>query len=161
MTYIIFNDIKEVDLTKKGKQNMARKTKLTSKIIDRVNELASNGIYKKDIPAYIEREFNEKISRRTVFKICETLHIPDREEKKETITSITNLISLRLLYFCDDLELLTKMFAGECCYQKIEKIIIPEKVLSIIPEQKIKKIVSLSERAGLKFDVEYRQRAVL
>lgn len=140
---------------------MARKSKITGKIIDRVNELINNGIYKKDIPAYIEREFNEKISRRTVFKICETLHIPEREEKKSKIINIANLISLRLLYFCDDLELLTKMFAGECCYQEIEKIIIPEKVLSIIPEQKIKKIVRLSERAGLKVDVEYRQRAVL
>ena len=138
---------------------MARKSKITGKIIDRVNELINNGIYKKDISAYIEREFNEKISRRTVFKICETLHIP--EEKKSKIINIANLISLRLLYFCDDLELLTKMFASECCYQEIEKIIIPEKVLSIIPEQKIKKIVHLSERTGLKLDVEYNQRAVL
>ena len=89
------------------------------------------------------------------------MHIPEREEKKSKIINIANLISLRLLYFCDDLELLTKMFAGECCYQEIEKIIIPEKVLSLIPEQKIKKIVHLSERAGLKLDVEYRQRAVL
>lgn len=140
---------------------MARKSKLTSKIINRVNELVAQGIYKKDIPTYIEREFNEKISRRTVFKICESLHIPDREKEEKTITSITNLISLRLLYFCDDLELLTKMFAGECCYQDVEKIIIPEKVLSVIPEQKIKKIVSLSEKAGLKLNVEYRQRAAL
>lgn len=62
---------------------MARKSKITGKIIDRVNELINNGIYKKDIPAYIEREFNEKISRRTVFKICETLHIPEREEKNQ------------------------------------------------------------------------------
>ena len=73
---------------------MARKSKITGKIIDRVNELINDGIYKKDIPAYIEREFNEKISRRTVFKICETLHIPEREEKKSKITNIANLISL-------------------------------------------------------------------
>lgn len=58
------------------------RNKATNKIINRVNELCALGIYKKDIPAYIEREFGVKISRRKIFYICKTLHIPDIQEIK-------------------------------------------------------------------------------
>lgn len=159
MTYIIFDDIKNVDLTKNKEARTMGRNKATSKIINRVNELCALGVYKKDIPSYIEREFGVKISRRKIFYICKTLHIPETHEveTEKTTMNIMDLISLRLLYFCNDLELLTKMFAYNCCCQNTDTVIIPKKVLNIIPCEKIKKIIQISKIAGLNINAEYRQ----
>lgn len=75
---------------------------------------------------------------------------------KKTI-GINDLISLRLLYFCDDIELLSKRLAVEILYQKPEKIIISRRIQEIIKKEKINKVVSILDRVNMKCNLEYAE----
>ena len=96
------------------------------------------------------------ISRRSVFNILKKYKVPkEYQQKNKKITSINEVISIHLLKNCDDIELLSKMFASTICYQKVKNVTVPERVSKVVGINKIKKIVSVAELAGLDFSVEY------
>ena len=99
-----------------------------------------------------------RISRRSVFNILKTYRVPLSEkrveEKKDTI-NILKLLSLRLWYFCEDYELLCKMLVVEVCMRGCEKIIVPKKMTSIINKEKIQKVVSIVNKAGLECELSF------
>lgn len=96
------------------------------------------------------------ISRRSVFNILKINRVPKIHQQSDTkIKTINDVVSIHLLKNCDDIELLTKMFATTVFYQKIKKIAIPEKITKIVDIKKIKKIISIAKKAGLQLDVEY------
>lgn len=110
---------------------------------------------------YTKDEIAEKlrISRRSVFTILKKNRVPKETEiNKKRLLNINEVLSIHLLKNCEDIELLTKMFASSVCYQKIEKIGVPERISKVVGINKIKKIVSLTEQAGLKLDIDYGKK---
>lgn len=96
------------------------------------------------------------VSRRSIFNILKKNRVPKMQQQDfSKDKTINDVVSIHLLKNCEDIELLTKMFASTICYQKIEKVIVPERIFKVVDIKKIKKIVSLVERAGLQLDVEY------
>lgn len=89
--------------------------------------------------------------RRNVYYILKKNMVPSMPMG----TRIETLISPRLLHFCDDIELLSKMLALELFYKKPEKIIIPKRLQKIIQKEKINKVVSILDKVNLKCEVEY------
>lgn len=99
------------------------------------------------------------ISRRSVFNVLKKNRVPKEIIiDKKRFSNINDVMSIHLLKNCDDIELLTKMFASFVCYQKIEKIGVPERISKVVGINKIKKIVYLTEKAGLKIDVDYGKK---
>lgn len=110
---------------------------------------------------YTKDEIAEKlhISRRSVFNVLKKNRVPKEIIiDKKRFSNINDVVSIHLLKNCDDIELLTKMFASFVCYQKIEKIGVPERISKVVGINKIKKIVYLTEKAGLKIDVDYGKK---
>lgn len=142
--------------------------KLTREVTEKIIELANSGMPIKDIPQAIERTLRISISRRSVFNALEQARVPNIKSKSQEVQtiqpreklSITSLVSIRLLYFCDDIELLTKIFAREFCHLKPEKIYVSSRVQKIVDVQKINKIVNIIERVGLKCNMEFEKLAV-
>lgn len=127
--------------------------KLTIEIEKQVLSLNEQNYTKDEIAEILH------ISRRSVFTILKKNRVPKEiiKDKKQYL-NINEVLSIHLLKNCEDIELLTKMFASTVCYQKIEKISVPERVSNAIGIDKIKKIVSLTERAGLKLDIDYGKK---
>lgn len=127
--------------------------KLTIEIEKQVLSLNEQNYTKDEIAEILH------ISRRSVFTILKKNRVPKEiiKDKKQYL-NINEVLSIHLLKNCEDIELLTKMFASTVCYQKIEKISVPERVSNVIGIDKIKKIVSLTERAGLKLDIDYGKK---
>jgi len=99
------------------------------------------------------------VSRRSVFNILKKYRVPaERKKVEKKNININDVISIHLLKNCSDIELLTKMFASTVCYKKIKKIIIPDRLFDVIEPKKIKKIVSITERAGYKVEVEFGRK---
>jgi hypothetical protein len=89
--------------------------------------------------------------RTTVYKIIQRNRVP---EVKYNV-KINELISSRLLYFCDDIELLSKRIAIEIIYKKPKKIIIPKRLQHIVQKEKINKIVSILDKVDIKCNLEF------
>lgn len=129
--------------------------KITGEILKEIARLATiKKVKKKDIPALIKKKFDIDITLRSVYSVLKDLRVPEYEEKK-TEFKINELLSIHLLYNCNDLKLLTQMFVTEIYYQKPEKIIVPDRILKIVPEEKIKKIVNIACYAGVECDISY------
>lgn len=97
-----------------------------------------------------------RISRPTIYAVLKTYRVPmsEKEKREKTGTeNLKNLLSLRLLYFCNDYELLTKRLAWEICTSSCKKIFVPKRITSIIKKEKIEKIVQLVNLAGLECDL--------
>lgn len=97
------------------------------------------------------------ISRPTIYNVLKNYRVPitvEKKEKKET-ANILQLLSLRLWYFCEDYELLCKMFTVEVCLHGCNKVVVPKKMTSIINAEKIKKVVKLVNRAGLECELHF------
>ena len=97
------------------------------------------------------------IGKTKVFKVLKKNRVPEFQEIKVSskIKNINELISLRLLYFCDDLETLSKRLAIEILYQKPEKILIPHRIQDIIKKEKINNVISILNKINLTCDVEF------
>lgn len=93
--------------------------------------------------------------RRTVAHILSKNMIPKNNFKNVSGVSIEKLISPRLFFYCNDLELLSKRLAAEVLYKKPEKIIIPKRLLNVIKKEKINKVISILDKVNLKCEVEY------
>lgn len=120
--------------------NVPPKKLLEQKII----ELASIGMQKKSIIKILRVEI------KIVDDVFKKYRIPEKK-----ITTINDIVSTRLLYFCDDIEMLAKRFAIEVLYQKPEKIIIPKRLQKIIKKEKISKVVNILEKINVKCNIEY------
>ena len=92
-----------------------------------------------------------RISRPTIYSVLKTYHVPMPEEKREKKEkeNIIKILSLRLWYFCDDYKLLAKMFVSEVSLNGCKEVFVPKKMASIIPIDKIKKVVNIANIAGL------------
>lgn len=97
------------------------------------------------------------VSRRSVYNILKQNRVPTcyKEQTISETVNIINVLSLRLLYFCNDYELLVKMFVNNVFYKNYKKIIIPRRVDFIIERKKIEKIVKLSNMAGLECELQF------
>lgn len=125
--------------------------KITYDMEQQILELASEGMPKEKIAKTL------RIGRATVFKTLRDYRVPEVDTVKvsKKIKNLNDLISLRLLYFCDDFEMLSKRLAVEILYQKPEKIIIPRRLQGIIKKEKIEKVVNILDRAELHCNFEY------
>lgn len=94
------------------------------------------------------------ISRPTIYSVLEKYRTPDIEEKnkKRESENILNLLSLRLLYFCTDCDLLAKMLVPEIKTVGCKKIIIPKKMTLIIQKNKI---VEIFKKTGLECELHF------
>ena len=97
------------------------------------------------------------VSRRTVCNVLSQNRVPMyyKEQNTSETASIINILSLRLLYFCNEYELLVKMFVVGVCSKGCKKITIPRKMNSIIEREKIETIVKLSNMAGLECELQF------
>ena len=125
--------------------------KITYDMEQQILELASEGMPKEKIAKTL------RIGRTTVFKTLRDYRVPEVDTVKvaKKIKNLNDLISVRLLYFCDDFEMLSKRLAVEILYQKPEKIIIPRRLQGIIKKEKIEKVVNILDRAELHCNFEY------
>lgn len=94
-----------------------------------------------------------KISSRMYYKILNLLNTSDKKivvvEKKENM-EINKLVSLHLLYHCNDLKILTQRIAFEILQKQTKKIFIPDRITKILDEKKIKKIDEIITNVGVK-----------
>jgi len=120
--------------------NVSPKKILEEKII----ELASCGMNKKSIIKTL------RIESKVIDDIFTKYRIPEKK-----ITTINDLVSVRLFYFCNDIEMLAKRMAIEIFYQKPEKIIIPKRLQKIIKKEKISKVVNILQKINLSCNIEY------
>lgn len=126
--------------------------KITIDIEQRILELAGQ-CTKDEIAEMLH------ISRRSVFNVLKKNRVPKEIIiDKKRLLNINEVLSIHLLKNCEDIELLTKMFASSVCYQKIKKISVPDKISKVVGVDKIKKIISLTEKAGLKLDIDYGRK---
>lgn len=125
--------------------------KITYEIEQEILTLANKGITKDKIAEMVG------FSRMSVFKVLKAYRVPEEktEVKNKKIRNFNELISPRLFYFCDDIELLAKRLACEIFYQKPEKIIIPNRLVSMVEKEKINKVVNILDRVDLKCPIEY------
>ena len=89
-------------------------------------------------------------TRKTVYNILKFYRVP-----QEKIVSLDKLISTRLLYFCDDIELLSKRLAYEILSQKPEKIVVTNRLQKLIKKEKINKVVDILSKVNVKCNLEY------
>lgn len=123
--------------------------KITHELEQKILELSANGTTKDEIAKQVG------VSRRTVFNVLKQYRVPAEyiEPIQKDKVNIIHLISFRLLYFCNDYELLSSMFAYNIQSQKSKIVYIPKKITNIIPIQKIEKIISLSDyRCNLEYE---------
>lgn len=115
--------------------------KITLELEQKILELSASGIAKDEIAKTIN------VSRRTVFNILKQNRVPAEyiEPTHKEKTNINNLISLRLLYFCDDCELIAQMLDCIIKTQKTKIIYVPKKIIDIVSRKKIEKIIDLSD----------------
>lgn len=125
--------------------------KITYDVEQKILELAAEGMPKEKIAKTL------RIGRTAVFKTLREYRVPevDKEKVAKKIKSLNDLISVRLLYFCDDFEMLSKRLAVEVLYQKPEKIIISRRLQSVVNKEKIDKVVSILDRIDLHCNFEY------
>lgn len=90
------------------------------------------------------------VPRSTIYKIIKKNRIPIGDG-----VDITELISARLLCYCEDIEILTKRLAYELLKKDAKKIIIPSHIQKFLKKEKINKVVSILDRANLKCEVIY------
>ena len=97
------------------------------------------------------------VSRRTVCNVLSQNRVPMyyKEQNISETVNIINVLSLRLLYFCNDYELLVKMFVAGVYSKGCKKITIPRKINSLIGKEKIETIVKLSNMIGLECELEF------
>lgn len=96
------------------------------------------------------------LSKSVVYKYLRLNRIPDFEEKTpKKIKNINELISLRLLYFCEDIAIIAKRLASEIILQKPEKIVISKRTQSVIKKEKIQKVINILEASSLSLNLEY------
>lgn len=112
--------------------------------IDKVIEL-----YNQKIPAEQIAE-KTRISRRSVFNIIKKYCSIEKNDivifdKKNNI-NILELISLRLLYYCDDVNLLARLLTNSILDKKAKKIFIPKKIKKVIDSKKINNIIELVQK---------------
>lgn len=124
--------------------------KLTAKLEEKILELNASGVKKDDIAKMVG------LSRITIFKVLKNYRTPEVfiEENKNNM-NLLNLISFRLIYYCNDYKLLCKMFADAVMRKKPKKIIITQKLKNIIPPKKINKIISIIDYLKMDTKVEY------
>ena len=74
--------------------------KITCDVEQKILELAAEGMPKEKIAKTL------RIGRTAVFKTLREYRVPevDKEKVAKKIKSLNDLISVRLLYFCDDFE---------------------------------------------------------
>lgn len=125
--------------------------KITYDVEQKILELASEGMPKEKIAKTL------RIGRTAVFKTLREYRVPEVDTVKvaKKIKSLNDLISVRLLYFCDDFEMLSKRLAVEILYQKPEKIIISRRLQSVVNKEKIDKVVNILDRIDLHCNFEY------
>lgn len=125
--------------------------KITYDMEQKILELASQGMSKEKIAKEL------RIGRTTVFKTLREYRVPEVDTVKvaKKIKSLNDLISVRLLYFCDDFEMLSKRLAVEILYQKPEKIIISRRLQSVVKKEKIAKVVNILDKINLHCNFEY------
>jgi predicted transcriptional regulator len=125
--------------------------KITYDVEQKILELASSGMPKEKIAKTL------RIGRTAVFKTLREYRVPEVDTVKvaKKIKSLNDLISVRLLYFCDDFEMLSKRLAVEILYQKPEKIIISRRLQSVVNKEKIDKVVNILDRIDLHCNFEY------
>lgn len=122
--------------------------KTNDRIEKKILELSASGMTKKQIAEIVG------LARSTVFEVLKKYRVPDEKIEVKKIKTFKDIINLRLLYFCKDLKLLTRMFVAGYCSAKPEKIYVTKRMDDLVGE-KIKKIVYLAEHAGLNCQVEY------
>ena len=124
---------------------------ITYDVEQKILELAAEGMPKEKIAKTL------RIGRTAVFKTLREYRVPevDKEKVAKKIKSLNDLISVRLLYFCDDFEMLSKRLAVEILYQKPEKIIISRRLQSVVNKEKIDKVVNILDRIDLHCNFEY------
>lgn len=91
-----------------------------------------------------------RINKHYIDSVFEKNRISDKK-----IFNINDLISFRLLYHCEDIELLTKRIALELAYKKPEKVIIPTRLCKTVKKDKINKIFNILNYVGISCDLEY------
>lgn len=125
--------------------------KITYDMEQKILELASQGMPKEKIAKEL------RIGRTAVFKTLREYRVPEVDTVKvaRKIKSLNDLISVRLLYFCDDFEMLSKRLAVEILYQKPEKIIISRRLQSVVKKEKIAKVVNILDKIDLHCNFEY------
>lgn len=125
--------------------------KITYDVEQKILELAAEGMSKEKIAKTL------RIGRTAVFKTLREYRVPEVDTVKvaKKIKSLNDLISVRLLYFCDDFEMLSKRLAVEILYQKPEKIIISRRLQSVVNKEKIDKVVNILDRIDLHCNFEY------
>lgn len=87
------------------------------------------------------------ISIGAVSKVYAKYRVPKKKNK-----NLIELISLRLLYFCDDIKLLTKRIACEIINQDIEEVRISPKIKKIVGDDKIIQIVDYIQHTDLRVE---------
>ena len=125
--------------------------KISYDVEQQILKLASEGMLKEKIAKEL------RVGRTTVFKTLREYRVPevDTEKVNKKIKNLNDLISMRLFYFCNDFEMLSKRLAVEILYQKPEKIIVPRRMQEIVKKEKIEKVVHILDGINLKCNLEY------
>ena len=125
----------------------------------KINIKTENEILQLHQEGLTQKKIAEKcgVSRRTVCNVLSQNRVPMyyKEQNISETVNIINVLSLRLLYFCNDYELLVKMFVAGVCSKGCKKITIPRKMNSLIGKEKIETIVKLSNMTGLECELQF------
>lgn len=118
---------------------------------EKILEMASNGIH----GAEIARRLN--MQKMTVSRVLKRYRVPEQvvNTPKKNIIDLCELISLRLLYACSDVELIAKRLESEILFQKPEKIVVSNRLQKIVNKDKINKVVDILDRVNVRYNLEY------
>ena len=137
-----------------NKNNASRYFEIPNSVELKVTELYEAGFCNENIAKAT------KISVASISKILSKNRVPgvEIEIEKKSIIKINDLISIHLLRFCEDLELLAKRLATEIIYQKPEKIIVPKRLQGVIKVDKMSKIINILSKVDLNCNLEYAKK---
>ena len=140
MNYFYFKIILGSMYQENGVKNNMKRRFITKDIEKRILILRNE---EKKSVREIAKELG--ISIGAVSKVYAKYRVPKKKNK-----NLIELVSLRLLYFCDDIKLLTKRIACEIINQDIEEIKITLRTKKIVGDDKIVKIVDYIKHTYLK-----------
>lgn len=130
----------------------------SEKTCKKIVELYQNDISVQDIMKTLS------VGKTTVFKTLNRYHVPKRKKRsfkqqiKKEVLSFVRLLSLRLLYFCDDYELLADMLNNNAKASGAKKIYVSERIFDFVDSNKVKKIVSIAQ---LNCEIELRRKKII
>lgn len=108
---------------------------------EKMKNLFDNGFTRRQISQIMNLHYETVVQKiRAMLKDEKSV-----KKNKKSKDNIINLISVRMLYYCDDIPLLGLMLADEIKKQTLKEVYIPKRLKQILTLEKIKKIENMTK----------------